>query len=90
MGRDCSGIVTDIGRNVIDFDIGDKVFLAVPSWSIGTMSEYIVVPETRVFKMPKNLPFEASASLPYSGCIALDALINHSVIKEGNASGKRY
>lgn len=54
------------------------------------MSDYVVVPETRVVKMPKNLPFEASASLPYSGCLALDALTNHSVIKQGNAKGKRY
>ena len=90
MGRSCAGIVVDIGHSVIDFDIGDKVFLAVPSWSPGTMAEYIVVPETRVAKMPKILPFEASASLPYSGCIAWDALINCSIIKEGNAKGKRY
>ncbi|XP_008208031.1 reticulon-4-interacting protein 1, mitochondrial [Nasonia vitripennis] len=89
LGRDCAGVVVDIGQSVIDFDIGDKVFLAVPSWSAGTMAEYIVVPETRVAKMPKILPFEASASLPYSGCIAWDALINGSVIKEGNAKGKR-
>lgn len=90
LGRDCAGIVVDIGQNVIDFDIGDKVFLAIPSWSTGTMAEYIVVPENRVAKMPKMLTFEASASLPYSGCIAWDALINGSVIREGNAKGRRY
>ncbi|XP_058796861.1 reticulon-4-interacting protein 1, mitochondrial-like isoform X2 [Phymastichus coffea] len=89
LGRDCAGVVVDIGQNVINFDIGDKVFLAVPSWSTGTMAEYIVVTENRVAKMPKILPYEASASLPYSGCIAWDALINGSVIKEGNAKGKR-
>lgn len=90
MGRDCAGIVVDIGQNVIDFDIGDKVYLAVPSWSAGTMAEYIVVPENHVAKMPKVLPYEASASLPYSGCIAWDALIKCKALKEGDAKGKRY
>ncbi|XP_014204452.1 reticulon-4-interacting protein 1 homolog, mitochondrial-like [Copidosoma floridanum] len=89
LGRDCAGVVVDIGHEVVNFDIGDKVFLAVPSWASGTMAEYIVVPETQVAKMPKVLPFEASASLPYSGCIAWDALVNNSIINEGNAQGRR-
>ncbi|XP_046739788.1 reticulon-4-interacting protein 1, mitochondrial-like isoform X4 [Diprion similis] len=64
IGRDCAGIVVDIGPSVIDFDIGDEVYLAVPSWA-------------------------QAASLPYSGCLAWDAIVNESVIDEGNARGKR-
>ncbi|CAL7938633.1 unnamed protein product [Xylocopa violacea] len=90
LGRDCTGIVVGIGQSVINFDIGDEVFLAVPSWAPGTMAEYIVVPETQVVKRPKLFTFEASASLPYSGCLAWDALVNRSPIQEGNAKGKRF
>ncbi|XP_012056215.1 PREDICTED: reticulon-4-interacting protein 1, mitochondrial-like [Atta cephalotes] len=89
LGRDCAGVIVDIGQSVINFDIGDEVFLAVPSWASGTMAEYIIVPETQVAKRPKSCNFEASASLPYNGCLAWDALVNRSVIKEGNAKGKR-
>lgn len=89
LGRDCSGIVIDIGQSVINFDIGDEVFLAVPSWAPGTMAEYIVVPETQAVKRPKRCTYEIAASIPYSGCIAWDALVNKSVIKEGNAKGQR-
>ncbi|KOC65018.1 Reticulon-4-interacting protein 1, mitochondrial [Habropoda laboriosa] len=89
LGRDCTGVVVGIGQSVINFDIGDEVFLAVPSWAPGTMAEYIVVPETQVVKRPKLFTFEASASLPYSGCLAWDALVNRSAIQEGNAKGKR-
>ncbi|CAL1689032.1 unnamed protein product [Lasius platythorax] len=89
LGRDCAGIIVDIGQGVINFDIGDEVFLAVPSWASGTMAEYIIVPETQVARRPKSCNFEASASLPYNGCLAWDALVNRSVIKEGNAKGKR-
>lgn len=89
LGRDCAGIIVDTGQKVANFDIGDEVFLAVPSWAPGTMAEYIVVSETQVAKRPKSCNFEACASLPYNGCLAWDALVNRSVIKEGNAKGKR-
>ncbi|XP_003705322.1 NAD(P)H oxidoreductase RTN4IP1, mitochondrial isoform X1 [Megachile rotundata] len=89
LGRDCAGVVIGIGQSVINFDIGDEVFLAVPSWAPGTMAEYIVIPETQVVKRPKRFTFETSASLPYNGCIAWDALVNRSTIQEGNAKGKR-
>ncbi|XP_011506506.1 PREDICTED: uncharacterized protein LOC105368987 isoform X2 [Ceratosolen solmsi marchali] len=68
----------------------NTVFVAVPSWSTGTMAEYIVVPETQVAKMPRNLSFEDSATLPYSGCLAWDALVNSNIIKDDSAEGKRF
>ncbi|KAH0944683.1 hypothetical protein HN011_000785 [Eciton burchellii] len=89
LGRDCAGIIVDIGRGVSNFDIGDEVLLTVPSWAPGTMAEYIIALETQVTRRPKTCSFEISASLPYNGCLAWDALVNRSVIKEGNAKGKR-
>lgn len=89
IGRDCAGVIVDIGQSVVDFDIGDEVYLAVPSWSQGTMAEYLVVSESQVAKRPKLVNFDAAASLPYSGCLAWDAVVNKSVIEEGNARGKR-
>ncbi|XP_014478782.1 PREDICTED: reticulon-4-interacting protein 1 homolog, mitochondrial-like [Dinoponera quadriceps] len=88
LGRDCAGMIMHIGRSVINFDVGDEVFLAVPSWAPGTMAEYIIVSETQVAKRPKSCSIETCASLPYNGCLAWDALVNRSVIKEGNAKGK--
>ncbi|XP_015126589.1 reticulon-4-interacting protein 1 homolog, mitochondrial [Diachasma alloeum] len=90
LGRDCSGVVIDIGQNVVSFDAGDEVFLATPSWRSGTMAEYLVVAENQVAKRPKRITFEASASLPYAGCIAWDTLVNKSGVEEGNAKGKRF
>ena len=89
LGRDCAGVVADIGQSVVGFDIGDEVFLAVPSWAPGTMAEFIVVTENQVARRPKLISFEASSSLPYSGCIAWDAIVNKSIIPEGNAKEKR-
>ncbi|EFN89830.1 reticulon-4-interacting protein 1 homolog, mitochondrial [Harpegnathos saltator] len=88
LGRDCAGIVVGVGRDIINFNVEDEVFLAVPSWAPGTMAEYIIIPEMQVAKRPKSCSFISCASLPYNGCLAWDALVNRSVIKEGNAKGK--
>lgn len=89
LGRECSGVIMEIGQNVGGFDVGDEVFLASPSWGPGTMAEYLIVNENQVAKRPTRITFEASASLPYSGCVAWDSLVNKSGIEEGNAKGKR-
>lgn len=89
LGRDCTGIVTDIGKNVKRIDIGDEVWLTVPFWAQGTMSQTIVVPEIRVSKKPSNVGFEGACSVPYSGCIALDALEKCDISFE-NAQEKRW
>ncbi|KAJ8681331.1 hypothetical protein QAD02_017118 [Eretmocerus hayati] len=88
LGRDCAGIVMDVGYNVTDFDINDRVFLVVPPWAPGVMSEYVVVPQSRVAKMPKMTSFEEATTLGFSGCIALQALHN-SKIKRDNIKNKR-
>ncbi|GJQ79174.1 hypothetical protein Trydic_g5423 [Trypoxylus dichotomus] len=74
LGRDCTGIVVDIGRNVDHLEVGDEVWLTVPFWAPGTMTEYIVAPENRVSHKPKTIGFEGAASLPYSGSIVLSVL----------------
>lgn len=82
-------MVVGVGCDVINYNVEDEIFLAVPSWAPGTMAEYIIVPETQVAKRPKSCTFEACAGLPYNGCLAWDALVVRSVIKEGNARGKQ-
>ncbi|XP_044744976.1 reticulon-4-interacting protein 1, mitochondrial-like [Coccinella septempunctata] len=88
LGRDCTGIVTDIGKNVRRIEIGDEVWLTVPFWAQGTMSQTIIVPEIRVSKKPRNVGFEGACSVPYAGCAALSALEKCNITFE-NAQEKR-
>ncbi|KRT80356.1 hypothetical protein AMK59_6486 [Oryctes borbonicus] len=74
LGRDCTGIVVDIGRNVNRLEVGDEVWLTAPFWASGTMTEYIVAPEYKVSLKPKTIGFEGAASLPYSGSTVLSVL----------------
>lgn len=42
----------------------------------GTLSEYIVLPETAVIPMAANLSFEEAATLPCAGCTAWNGLVH--------------
>nr|XP_022899839.1 reticulon-4-interacting protein 1 homolog, mitochondrial-like isoform X1 [Onthophagus taurus] len=87
LGRDCAGIIVEIGRNVTRFEVGDTVWATTPFWSPGTMSKYVALPERHVGKMPPDLGFESATSIPFCGGIALDALksVDLNVL---NAEGK--
>ncbi|CAH1977572.1 unnamed protein product [Acanthoscelides obtectus] len=88
LGRDCTGIITDIGNKVHRLEVGDEVWVTVPFWSQGTMCQTISVPEKWVGRKPKIIGFESACSLPYSGSLALSAL-GEAGIEFANASNKR-
>lgn len=89
LGRDCSGVVVDIGHDVKNFEIGDEVWLAVPYWASGTLAQYVVAKERQVARKPRGIGFEGAAALPYSGSIAWDAMVNQAKLNSRNTRGKR-
>ncbi|WP_454046662.1 NADP-dependent oxidoreductase [Chryseobacterium sp. Marseille-Q8038] len=68
LGRELSGIVTDKGSEVTEFNIGDEVYCGSGSMgSNGTYAEYIAVPEAIVSLKPENISFEQAAAIPSAG-----------------------
>lgn len=88
LGRDCTGIVTDIGPKVTRLEVGDEVWLSVPFWMQGTLCQSVLVEENRIGKKPKNVGFEGACSLPYAGSLALSALVE-ARLDSMNAGGKK-
>ncbi|XP_019866811.2 reticulon-4-interacting protein 1, mitochondrial [Aethina tumida] len=88
LGRDCSGIVTDLGSQVNELEVGDEVWAVVPFWSQGVMSQTVLVPNYRVSKKPKNIGFTGASSLPYAGCLAL-AVLKQANINARNAQHRK-
>lgn len=75
LGREFSGIVTDLGKNASTFKIGDSVFCGSGSMgSNGTYAEYICVPEEIAVHLPNNISFEEAAAIPSAGLTALQCL----------------
>ncbi|XP_076043233.1 NAD(P)H oxidoreductase RTN4IP1, mitochondrial-like isoform X2 [Oratosquilla oratoria] len=89
LGRDCAGIVVAVGKEVSRVDQGDEVWLAVPVFHPGTMSEYIVVNEEFLSLKPRQLTFEGAAALPYNIMTAWDALVRQAGLNPETSKGKR-
>lgn len=89
IGRACAGVVEGVGQgSKSGLEIGDEVWLASPWCEAGLASEIVVAPESRVSRKPYIIGFEGAASMPYSGCVALDAL-RHAGLDEHTTLGKR-
>lgn len=65
------------------------MWLAVPFYHPGTLSEYVVVSEELVAPKPAQLTFEGAAALPYSIMTAWDALVTQAGLGPDSTAGKR-
>lgn len=86
LGRACAGIVEAVGKeSKSGLEIGDEVWCVAPYYEIGLASEMIVAPEIRISRKPVMIGFEGAASLPYSGCVALNALREAGILEQNLA-----
>lgn len=75
LGRDISGIVDEVDKEVKEFEIGDEVYSYVSNLgSSGTYTEYICIPAAIAAKKPAYLSHEQAASIPVAGITAMLAL----------------
>ncbi len=85
LGFDAAGIVTKVGKNVRDFEIGDEVFAdcgkPVVKW--GAYAEYVCVGAKGVALKPKKCSFAQAAALPIASLTAWQALFDHARLKRG-------
>ncbi len=79
-GRDVSGQVEAVGRNVTRFRPGDAVYAEVET---GSFAEYACAPEALVAPMPANLGFEQAAAVPVAAGAALQALRDAGNVRAG-------
>lgn len=89
LGRDCTGVITDLGKKVKRLEIGDEVWVTVPFWSQGTLCQTILISENRVARKPKNIGFEGACSIPYAGSLAL-SMLSEANIDFMKADSKRF
>jgi NADPH:quinone reductase-like Zn-dependent oxidoreductase len=78
-GTDVAGRVEAIGKDVTRFQAGDEVFGICD----GAFAEYATARPDKVALKPANLTFEQAASVPTSGCTALQAVRNKGKVVPG-------
>jgi len=89
LGWDVAGIIESVGPDVENFKLGDDVFYAGSLTKPGANSEYHLVDERLVGKMPDKLNYAESAALPLTTITAWEMLfdrlnINHPTPQGGN------
>ena len=74
MGNEMAGVVEKVGKNVSDFEIGDRVFARLPLSKIGAFAEFVAVDKNALAKIPDYLSFTEAAAVPLTGLTAYQAL----------------
>jgi len=83
MGYDVSGVVTEVGRNVSKFKIGDAVYARPNQMDAGSIAEYNIVKEDDLAFKPFKLSHEEAASIPLAGLAAFQALAVKGNLQKG-------
>jgi len=73
-GIDGAGTITDIGQNVRDFKVGDKVFFYRKFSDIGTWAEDIAIHTDYIAKIPAHLTTEQAGTIALPLLTAYDSL----------------
>lgn len=83
VGNDVSGVVTQVGKDVVGFKVGDAVFARPNGMQSGTFAEYVVVKAVDAAHKPANLSHAEAASLPLVALTAWQALVNKGNLQGG-------
>jgi NADPH:quinone reductase-like Zn-dependent oxidoreductase len=78
-GTDVAGRVEATGKGVTRFQVGDEVFGICD----GAFAEYATARPDRVAPKPANVTVEQAATVPTSGCTALQAVRNKGKVAPG-------
>jgi NADPH:quinone reductase-like Zn-dependent oxidoreductase len=78
-GRDFSGTVEAVGKNITQFKPGDDVF----GGAGGAFAEYVTAGERSIAHKPAEMTFGQAAALPIAALTALQALRDHGHLVAG-------
>jgi NADPH:quinone reductase-like Zn-dependent oxidoreductase len=78
-GQDVAGAVETVGDEVTAFHPGDEVF----GVGNGTFAEYATARPDKIAPKPANLGFEEAATVPTTGCTALQGIRDIGKVRSG-------
>jgi NADPH:quinone reductase-like Zn-dependent oxidoreductase len=82
-GADVAGIVTQVGRNVTRFKVGDQVAGDL-SINFGGFAHYATAHQKKIVIKPASISFTEAAAFPMASSTALMALRDKGKIQEGH------
>jgi NADPH:quinone reductase-like Zn-dependent oxidoreductase len=85
LGRDCAGIVIEVGGAVTAFKRGDEVYGVADAARWGTHAEFVAMPAATTAMKPAGLSDVEAASLPISGLSAYAGLVTVGKLTRGQS-----
>jgi NADPH:quinone reductase-like Zn-dependent oxidoreductase len=83
LGHDVAGVVTQVGRAVRGFKVGDEIYARPRDLRIGTFAEYIAIDQDDAAHKPASLSLHEAAALPLVALAAWQALVDLAQVKPG-------
>lgn len=78
LGHEGAGVITEIGRDVQGFQVGDRVMF----FSSGTLTSHLDISPTRCLRLEEEISFEVASSLPFSYAAAFLAVVEFGRIQK--------
>ena len=82
-GCDISGVVTEVGSSVSQFQVGDEVYGFTDLTRNGGYAEFVLTLENEIAIKPKSLSYIEAASLPVVALTSWQSLVEHADLKAG-------
>lgn len=79
-GLDCAGVIVEIGKDVKDINLGDRV-IAFPS--TGSYAEYVAADANLTYLLPNNIPFDVAAACPTVSFLSYKLLVDIARLERG-------
>lgn len=83
LGHDLSGVITKVGAEVHDFQVGDEIYARPRDLRIGAFAEQIAIDADDVALKPTSLSFEEAAAVPLVALAAWQALVEVAEVQPG-------
>ncbi len=78
---DVAGVITEVGKGVSGWSVGDAVVAFLPIGQPGAAAEYAVAPAEALAAAPRTGQLADAAALPSTGLTAWQALFEHAGLK---------
>lgn len=74
LGCEMVGVVEQVGANVKNFRLGDRVFGGVPLDKPGSFTEYVALPSSYLAKVPNDYTNEEAAAIPVAALTVMQVM----------------
>lgn len=83
LGWDVAGTIEEVGHDVTEWKVGDRIFARPDTTRFGTYAEHTIVDEHLLAPLPKGVSANEAAAVPLAGLTAYQALFDHGHVTEG-------